>query len=158
MSSVPALTESTVRQRSDAKVVARGREYYDGGYVTNVVWRDGEILAEVDASEYEPYRVQILFEGQTILTTNCTCPYDWGGDCKHIVATLLYLVHRRDSIEERPAIRDLVQGQDRERLAALVIELAARYPSVVDEIERILESPSVAAAAGVASPATSTMV
>ncbi|MCS7282247.1 MAG: SWIM zinc finger family protein [Anaerolineae bacterium] len=37
--------------------------------------------------------------GGDIVAAECTCPYDWGGDCKHIIATLLCLVHRSQEEE-----------------------------------------------------------
>ena len=73
-----------------------------------------------------------------IRSTHCTCPYDWGGDCKHIIAALLYLCHRRDEIDQRPALAELIAKLDREQLVEILLDLSASYPAIVDDIERSL--------------------
>jgi len=37
----------------------------------------------------------------------CTCHYDWGGYCKHIVAVLLTFIRDRAEIADRPPGKDL---------------------------------------------------
>ena len=81
-----------------------------------LLWRDGLLTAEVEGSEYEPYIIQVKFDEKKITSTDCTCPYDWGGDCKHIIAALLYLCHRRNDIEQRPAVADLIAKLNRDQL------------------------------------------
>jgi len=53
---------------------------------------------ELQADPYEsvpvpesikPYQVRITFDQKGIIDAECSCPYDWGGFCKHIVAVLL---------------------------------------------------------------------
>jgi len=138
MKTIPNLTEADIRPLATDQSWARGQEYYHSNYVENVVWRDGLLTAEVEGSEYEPYIIQVRFDGNKIRSTDCTCPYDWGGDCKHIVAMLLYLCHRRDDIEQRPAVADLIAKLNRDQLSDLLIELSSSYPAIVDEIERSL--------------------
>jgi hypothetical protein len=68
------------------------------------------------------------------LGAHCSCPYDWGGDCTHIVAVLLRMQNRAE-ILIRPALGDLFGDLPREALVELLLDLAARHPELVDELD-----------------------
>jgi len=138
MKDIPHLTEAEIRPLANAQSWARGEDYYRSNCVENVLWRDGLLTAEVEGSEYAAYSVQVQFDEQGISFTDCTCPYDWGGDCKHIIATLLYLSRRRDEVEQRPAVADLIDNLNRDQLADLITKLSVSHPAIVDDIERII--------------------
>ena len=138
MITIPHLTEADVRPLATDRSWSRGENYYYGNSVENIVWREGLLTAEVEGSEYEPYIVQVRFDEGKIRSTHCTCPYDWGGDCKHIVAALLYLCHRRDEIEQRPALVELLASLNREQLVEILLDLSASHPAILGEIERSL--------------------
>ena len=63
----------------------RGLEYFEDGRVKQVDFFGDTITAVVQGAEN--YRVTIRVNGD--IEGRCTCPYDWGGYCKHIVATLI---------------------------------------------------------------------
>lgn len=138
MKTIPQLTENDIRSLATTQSWTRGEDYYYTNRVENVVWRDGLLTAEVEGSEYEPYIVQIRFDEGEIRSTDCTCPYDWGGDCKHIIAALLYLCRRRDDIAQRPAIADLITDLNRDQMAEIILDLSIVHPAIIDEIERSL--------------------
>ncbi len=138
MKTIPHLTEADIRPLVTDQSWARGENYYYSNSVENIVWRDGLLTAEVEGSEYEPYIVLVRFDEGKIRSTHCTCPYDWGGDCKHIIAALLYLCHRHDEIDQRPALADLLAELDREQLVEMLLDLSASNPAIVDDIERSL--------------------
>ena len=79
-----------------------------------VVRRGQQFQAEVEGSQYEPYRVQITYDAGGITQAMCSCPYEWGGWCKHIVATLLAYVCDPAQIDERSSMQALLAGLDRE--------------------------------------------
>ena len=143
MTELPTLTESVLRQRATDQSWRRGLDYFHSGAVLRVVWRDGMLTAEVEGSQYEPYRVQVSFDPSGgILSATCSCPYDWGGDCKHIIATLLYLVYRRQEIEQRPSLTQLLSGLSREQLVELVQILAEIHPEVIEDVEDFVQASS----------------
>jgi len=142
MPSLPVITETTIRGRATPQSWERGVEYFYEGRVSQVVWRDGTLTARVEGSQYEPYLVQVTFDpGGAILSADCNCPYDWGGDCKHIIATLLYLLHRPQEIEVRPALADLLSDLSHERLLELLLHLAEIHPEIVDTVEELVTAP-----------------
>jgi len=78
--------EDTARARSTDAVFERGQNYRREGRIQQLDRFDDLVTATVRGSKL--YDVTIEFGGRS-LDTNCTCPYDGSGDCKHIVAVLL---------------------------------------------------------------------
>ena len=142
MKSIPHLTETDIRYLATDKSWERGEEYYYNHYVTNIVWREGLLIAEVEGSEYEPYIVQVTFDRNRISSTDCNCPYDWDGDCKHIIAALLYLCHRHDDIEQRPSVKELIASLNHTQLIELITDLSYLHPAIINDIERGVSSTS----------------
>lgn len=66
----------------------RGLEYFQQGRVTDLKQFGKRIMATVAGTD--DYKVTIHTDTEDI-EASCTCPYDWGGYCKHIVATLIAL-------------------------------------------------------------------
>lgn len=137
MNTLPPLTENDIRARASQQSWVRGQEYFESSSVSAAVWRGSQLTAEVQGSEYAPYLVQVQFDGQAIHHAVCTCPYNWGGDCKHIVAALLFLLHEPGQIEQRPPLPDLLAPLDREQLAKIVIHLAEDFPAIIDSLENL---------------------
>ena len=133
--SKPSLTEATIRNLTTAQSFTRGQAYLRSGAVLEIEQRDDLLLAEVEGSEYEPYQVRIRLDVGGIVDADCTCPYDWGGYCKHIVAVLLTLVQQPERVTERTPVDSLLSGLDREALSSLLIDLLAVHPHLVDWVE-----------------------
>lgn len=144
---VPKLTEAVIRQHATPESYRRGQDYYKQGAVLTVVRRGQQVQAEVEGSQYEPYQVQITLDAGGIVEATCTCPYDWGGWCKHIVATLLVCIREPEQIEERLSVESLVAGLDRGQLQALLLWLIGQRPDLANMVEARLglafESTSV---------------
>ncbi|MBA2441366.1 MAG: SWIM zinc finger domain-containing protein [Rubrobacter sp.] len=103
--------------------------------MTSLIQRGRELAAEVAGSELAPYEVRVVFDEAGIVESSCSCPYDWGGACKHVVATLLACLHEPESVRELPALEETLSGLEREELEDLVLKLAERYPSLSGVIE-----------------------
>lgn len=131
----PQITEATIRQMAMAESFERGYSYYHRGAVLQVTRRGNQFQAEVEGSHYEPYRVRITLSDAGIASADCTCPYDWGGICEHIVAVLLTYVHDPHQVEERPSLETMLAELDREQLQSLVLALARQNPTVADLVD-----------------------
>jgi uncharacterized Zn finger protein len=134
MTTLP-ITEGLIRQHAMAESFARGQAYFLAGVVRGLVRRADTVQAEVAGSPPEPYRVTLTFPGSTEVRARCTCPYDWGGWCKHIVAVLLAMLHHPEAVEDRPSLAALLAPLDRDALEELLLHLAKSDPSVVDVVE-----------------------
>jgi uncharacterized Zn finger protein len=132
---IPALSEVTIRHHAIAQSFERGQEYYRSGSAYSLVQRGNSLSAQVEGSEVDPYRVNIQFDIGGITSVTCTCPYDYEGWCKHIVATLLTCLHQPDQIDQRPELAKLLAPLNREQLQTIVQNLANEEPEWIDAIE-----------------------
>ena len=135
MPEIPKITRAMIQRSTTAQSFARGEDYYATGSVLDMVRRGDTLYAEVAGSAYEPYRVEVTFTETGVSSAFCTCPYDWGGWCKHIVAVLLAVADAPDAIEERPAIETLIDTLDESQLRTVVQTLVLRHPELIHEVE-----------------------
>jgi len=133
--SISTITEEMIRRESTAESFRRGEDYLHIGAVTSLTQRGSILCSEVEGSQYTAYHVEVVFGARGVATASCTCPYDWGGWCKHIIATLLTCVRRPERIQNRPEMAEILAGLDREQLQNVLLQIAAREPALADEIE-----------------------
>lgn len=136
---LPHFSETQLTAYAATHIVERGRAYYTQGRVTSLVCRGTTLFAEVEGNEELAYQVCCTFETDGSIVTRCTCPYDRGGWCKHIVAACFSLLFQPETIEERPSLERLLADLTREQLRTLVLELAAVDPLLVTGVERALD-------------------
>ncbi len=134
---LPSLTEDDIRRLATPQSFERGERYYASGSVLDAERRGNTLVAHVQGSQYQPYRVTVTLGSAGIETTACTCPYDWGGICKHTVAALLTWVREADSFHVPAPVDELLAERSEEDLIALVKEMIARQP----DLARLLELP-----------------
>jgi uncharacterized Zn finger protein len=141
---LPRLTEAHVRELSSEKSFDRGEAYYHDGSVLEPVRQERELRAQCQGSDYEPYQVSATLRESGIAETSCTCPYDYGGICKHLVALLLTYVHEPQSFRYIPPLTTLLAGRSREELIALIGELIKREPELLSLVELSVETGQAA--------------
>ncbi len=137
---IPQISEAIIRNNSNASSYSRGEEYYDHGAVSDLKRRGSLIQAEVEGSKFNQYQVSIDFDISEIISAYCSCPYDNGGWCKHIVATLLTCSLSNEIIEERPTLENLLNRLDHLQTQSLVQELVEKNPELIDEIDWFVSS------------------
>ncbi|MBN1313368.1 MAG: SWIM zinc finger family protein [Anaerolineae bacterium] len=130
------LTEKQIRDRADSNSFAKGQSYYKGGAISDMVLRGDRLEGLCEGSQPSPYRVLIKFDEDGIADASCTCPYDWGGDCKHIVALLLNYLNEPEKFEERASPDDTLKERSKEELIALIREMIERQPDLEALIHR----------------------
>ena len=131
-------TEASIRRQASAESYKRGQQYYRTRAVDSLLQRGAMIQGEVSGSQISPYYVHLYAEPVGVTGATCTCPYDWGGWCKHIVAVLLTCIHEPEKIVERPTLEEVLSDMDRDQLHGLLLKLAERDLALVDSIEREL--------------------
>ncbi|MDX2240486.1 MAG: SWIM zinc finger family protein [Leptolyngbyaceae cyanobacterium bins.302] len=132
---IPTLSKATIQHHTTPQSFERGESYYRSGSVYSLAQRGNTLTAKVEGSEAEPYHINIHFDPGGITNATCTCPYNYDGWCKHIVATLLTCLHHPDQIEQRPELAQLLAPLNREQLQTIVQNLAAAEPDWIDAIE-----------------------
>lgn len=129
--SQPTLTVEQVRSLATDKVFARGEAYYWDDVIFDTVKRGSVIEASCEAgSQPEPYHVTATLGENGVTEMTCTCPYDFGGACKHVVALLLTYVRRAQVFEARPTIEVALNARTKDELIALVQKMLTYYPDL----------------------------
>jgi uncharacterized Zn finger protein len=133
---IPKINESMIRQNASDKSFQRGEEYARSQAVDDLVLRGQILQASVIGNNY--YRVSINFSDRGIESANCSCPYDFGGWCKHIVAVALISIEQ-PQIEERPGLVKMLDRLDLEQTRKLIQNLTSKSPDLVDLIDIEIE-------------------
>ena len=143
--SLPNCSDTAIRAHTSADSFQRGQEYHRRGAVASLVQRGATLEADVWGTGADPYRVRVTFAADGPAAATCTCPYDWGGWCKHIAATLLAARGQPDQLEERRPLTELLSALERDQLQALLLKLTEYEPHIAAVIETqipLLASPS----------------
>lgn len=136
----PLIGEDDVRQIASEQSFERGVVYYQGGALHDRLRQGNELQAYCEGSSYAPYRVSAVLGAEGIISTYCTCPFDWGGACKHSVALLLAWVDEPGSFHDVATLDAGLEGRSKEQLIALIKEMLKRQP----DLERLLDVPVLA--------------
>ena len=161
---LPQLTLDQIQERCTKQVFSRGEGYFHNEAIENAIFHDWTLSANCYGSEDTPYRVSVELTPTGIADTECSCPYDWGGDCKHIVALLLTYIHEIDEIRSVEPILTAIAEKPRATLLRIISELLKREPTLVPIVktytdgvtESQFQEPPTASASAVVVSATTT--
>ncbi|MDX2231014.1 MAG: SWIM zinc finger family protein [Leptolyngbyaceae cyanobacterium bins.349] len=131
-----SISETAIQHHATDQSYSRGEDYYERGAVTDLVQRGNTIAADVEGSEVTPYRVSLQFDAGGIMSARCTCPYDYDGWCKHIVAAMLACVRQPERIEVRPPLTQLLEQLDLAQTKQLIQTLVTEQPELIDAVDR----------------------
>ena len=109
----------------------RARNYCDENRIERIDRFEQTVSAAVQGSRPEPYEVEIQFVDGTVEPENvdatCTCPYDWGGYCKHIIAVLLELAEGDIDLEDEcEAVERVLSDAHPEELREFLLDESER--------------------------------
>ena len=134
-----AFTEADVRAGANDQSFQRGSSYQRSSAVHDLVRRGNLLTARVQGSEYAPYEIAVsLLDDGSIADATCTCPYDWGGYCKHIVAVLLTVL-QGDRITIKPELDALLADLTEAQLRRVIRAVAEDQPAFAAAIEQEVE-------------------
>lgn len=131
----PNITEDQIQDRCTKKVFSRGEGYFYAEAIENPMFHGWTLSANCQGSEVTPYCVSVELTPTGIADAECSCPYDWGGDCKHIVALLLTYVHEREVIRSIEPILTAIAEKPRTTLLRVISELLKREPTLASIVE-----------------------
>lgn len=111
-------TKEKIKSFCNQQSYDRGVRYLRQGRIEELNIKDQNVKAKVRGSQLYEVRLDL---DEPDFDAICTCPYDWGGYCKHIVATLLKLTEKDtedfETSDEKRAERieeSLQQATDKE--------------------------------------------
>lgn len=139
---MPTITESAVRALATPESFLRGKEYYEQDAISNAPIQGNLLTADCAGTSAPFYRVRVELDDAGIRSADCTCPYEYGGFCKHIVALLLHFSHDPKEFATRQAPAEMLAELDRDDLLALVTKLVERDPTLYDFVQAALAKPA----------------
>jgi uncharacterized Zn finger protein len=148
------LSEKIIRERAVEQSFQKGLAYYLSGAIYEPTWQSIPngimLMAFCEGSSAPSYQLSVKLDAEGVRSASCTCPYDWGGDCKHIVALLLTYLRQPEKFTVQKSVTELLSGLEKDALAEVIIRLVERNPDLYDDLEIII--PSVTAAKSKSDP------
>lgn len=130
---LPEITEETIRNLDSTSSYWKGMNYYENDRL-KILWvEDDKYIAHVQG--YELYTVKIWQENEHIKTA-CTCPYDFGGICKHTVTTMLVITKGKDAERherESNELRMILDNLPEDRLKEFLFEALLKEQGLRDD-------------------------
>ena len=127
-----------IESRTVGQSFYRGEALYEDCAICLPVRRGNDLSALCVGTSAAAYYVSASFDGSGIVETSCTCPYDWGGDCKHIVAVLLTYHYEPERFRVGKSLQDELLSLDQEDLVDLVERIIFRYTGLEDIVEDMI--------------------
>ena len=126
----------------DPKILHRGVDYFRNDTVQDICPSGHTWRATVSGTE--DYRVKVTIKNEEVTAWSCTCPYEGGPICKHVVALLLTLQETEettglDQAAKSPAsgpssIEDLVNTLTPAQLREALLLCCDQYPLLREEL------------------------
>lgn len=123
----------------------KGEEYFEEGAVRKI-WRDGDAYkAIVDGTSR--YNILILFKDGDI-KVKCSCPYDFGGICKHAVAAILAFAKdpklanidtKKQENEREKQAKDLIGKAANVQIKNFLVKLLANNETALRDFKIFLQ-------------------
>ncbi|MCG9129580.1 SWIM zinc finger family protein [Candidatus Poribacteria bacterium] len=70
-----------------------------------------------------------------IAKTRCSCPYDWEGDCKHIVALLLTYIEAPETFHRIEDLLPTLALKPKSKLLQIISMLIKRNPKLASVVQ-----------------------
>jgi uncharacterized Zn finger protein len=137
------LTESYIRKLCTEQSFQRGHDYFQASAILRPVIMGNTLMAECEGTDYQPYSVTVSFSKGEINSASCSCPYDWGGFCKHIVALLLIRIHRPEDFASMDDVRTQLKRMTKTQLSQLIWQMAEHDPAILYSLANKLQSGDV---------------
>jgi uncharacterized Zn finger protein len=114
------LRKALVRALTNDKSFERGKDYYQDSAVSETIRQRMELRGECAGSEDAPYEVSVTLTARGVAETSCTCPYEYGGICKHTVALLLTYFHQPQAFRVVAPTEEMLKHRSKDDLIAII--------------------------------------
>lgn len=124
----------TFEQKINETILTRGFQYFKRGRVVDVV--------ELERNEYEAivkgtenYTVNLTVKEGMVDDYVCTCPYDMGPVCKHVVAVLFYLQQDELEVMDIPVTKTKASASAKQPKKKSIVQQIDELLDVIPESE-----------------------
>jgi len=136
------ITENILKSLSSPESFTRGHNLYQSDAVFDT-FRQGDILTgKCEGSSAPFYQLRVQFDEGGIQEASCTCPYNWGGYCKHIIALLLTYIHNPDAFIEQKSTKELLGQLDKDALVHLITKMVDQNPDLYSWLQTAIPAVS----------------
>jgi uncharacterized Zn finger protein len=142
MTTLPKITEKTIRSHVGERSLTLGERYFRDGSVFNARRQGRTLKARCQGSRDQAYQVEVTLGDKGIAEAACSCPVGSGGHCKHVGAVLLAWRHQPEEFTEIEELDTALGRRSKEELIALIKHLLRREP----DLELLLDMPLPGAA------------
>jgi uncharacterized Zn finger protein len=136
------ITENTLKSLSSSESFARGHELYLSDAVFDTFRQGDHLGGKCEGSSSPFYRISVQLDEGGIQEVSCTCPYDWGGYCKHIIALLLTYIHAPDAFVEQKNVEELLGQLDKDALVHLIAKVVDKNPDLYSWLQTAIPAAS----------------
>ena len=144
----PEITQYHIQERCTEQSYMRGLDYFHDGAIGDPIIHGYTLSATCEGTDIDPYRVTVELMPTGISSAYCSCPYDWEGDCKHIVALLLTYVHTPDTICSLEPLFATLEAKPKSDLLQIVAELLKYAPELASIVQAYSNTPDTLQEAG----------
>ena len=102
---IAAALESYLKVNASQKIISRGKAYFNQGRVKYKSYDKEQKCFSLQVIGNEKYIVELKFQPDSYFNinfSNCNCPYNFGGLCKHEVAAVLWLKSNFEFLKTAP--------------------------------------------------------
>ena len=135
------ITIDQIRARATETSFRRGETYYRQGAIFNTFRHEHFLEACCEGTHANAYRIVVDLQHGVVTSAICSCQYNYAGDCKHIVATLLTYLYKPEVFTEQRPLDEVLAERTPEQLIAIIKQMLNRYPDLQPMIERPQFSP-----------------
>ncbi len=140
----PKITEAVIRASASTQSFQRGQELFRSFSLSNLARQGQTISGECEGTSAPFYQVRVELDGGGIRSAICSCLYNFGGHCKHIVALLLAYAHEPEQFVVRKEAAELLAELSREQLQTIVTKLLTERPELYDWFAAAMAVPTAA--------------
>ena len=137
----PQITPDQIQQRCTKQSFTRGLEYFHDGAIGDPILHGYTLSGTCEGTDIDPYHVTVELMPTGISSAYCSCPYDWEGDCKHIVALLLTYVDTPDTILSLEPLFATLEAQPKSSLLQIISELLKYAPELAPIVQAYSDTP-----------------
>ena len=142
---LPEFNEETILTLANGTSYSKGVGYARRGAIQKLVLEGETYRARVQGTLLYDVRI---WDQEGDIGTSCTCPFDWGGICKHVVAVMVRLLAMQNSgqavatvnppvgltFDSRSSLDDLLKSTSHAQLKSFIRQQATEFPKLVSNL------------------------
>jgi len=124
------VSEDTLKSLSTPTSFSRGDELYQDGAIFDTSRQSNVLRGKCRGSSAPYYEIVVRLDEGGIQEAYCSCPYSFGGLCKHIIALMLTFIHSPDEFAEQKSVYELLESLAKDEIISVISKLVNRYPEL----------------------------